>query len=139
MIQRIQTLWLLIAIICAGLTLKFAFYSGVKTGNDNLEEFQNLTATSNIYILTLTIILIIGCVFIISLYNKRKKQLRFTILAAAISVINLVLYFGQIKSFNSGNVSLAAVFAFAIPIFILLASRGIWKDEKLIKSLDRLR
>jgi hypothetical protein len=35
--------------------------------------------------------------------------------------------------------SLTAVLAFAPPILLILAANGIRKDEKLIKSLDRLR
>ena len=36
-------------------------------------------------------------------------------------------------------ITLSAVIYFAIPIFLLLAFLSIRKDEKLIKSLDRLR
>jgi hypothetical protein len=54
-------------------------------------------------------------------------------------VINIVIYFSQLKKFTSGNISLTAVLAFAVPVLLLLAARGIWKDEKLMKSLDRLR
>jgi hypothetical protein len=35
--------------------------------------------------------------------------------------------------------SLTSVFALAIPVFLVLAINGMWKDEKLVKSLDRLR
>jgi hypothetical protein len=44
-----------------------------------------------------------------------------------------------LKKFTSGNMALTSVFALAIPVFLLLAISGIWKDEKLVKSLDRLR
>lgn len=139
MIQRIQTLWLLAAAICAGLTYKFAFYTGNKPGKDNLEEFKTLTATSNIFIFILTSVLVAGSIYLIFLYKERKKQLRFIILTAVISILNLVLYFGQFKKFSSGNISLTATLAFAIPVLLFFAARGIWKDEKLVKSLDRLR
>lgn len=139
MIQRIQSLWLLAAAICAGLTFKFPFYSGNKPGKDNLEEFKTLTATSDIFLITLTAILVTGSLFVIFLYKQRKKQLRFTILITLISIINLVIYFYQLKKFTSGTFSLTAVFAFAIPVLLFFAARGIWKDEKLVKSLDRLR
>jgi hypothetical protein len=59
--------------------------------------------------------------------------------AAGLSIINIVLYITELKKFSSGNMSLAAILALAIPVFLLLAIRGIWKDEKLVKSLDRLR
>ena len=62
-----------------------------------------------------------------------------TATAAGLSVINIILYFTELKKFVSGNVSLTALFAFAIPIFLVLAVNGIYKDEKLVKSLDRLR
>jgi len=34
---------------------------------------------------------------------------------------------------------LTAIFAIVVPILLILAMRGIRKDEKLVKSLDRLR
>ena len=139
MIQRIQTLWLLAATACAALTFKFSFYTGNKAGKDNLQEFNSLTATTNIFILILTAILLGGCLFIIFLFKERKKQLRFTITTLLISVLNLVLYFSQLKKFTDGNLSLTSVLAFAIPVLLFFAARGIWKDEKLVKSLDRLR
>ena len=136
MIQRIQTLWLLAATTCAALTFKFSFYTGNKAGKETLQE---LIATTNIFILILTAILVGGCLFIIFLFKERKKQLRFTITTLLISVLNLVLYFSQLKKFTDGNLSLTSVLAFAIPVLLFFAARGIWKDEKLVKSLDRLR
>ena len=136
MIQRIQTLWLLAATACAVLTFKFSFYSG---NQDNLPDLKSLTATSNIFLIMLTAILAAGCLFIIFLYKQRKLQLRFTIFMLLVSIINLVIYFSQLNKFTSGTISLTSVFAFAIPVLVIVAARGIWKDEKLVKSLDRLR
>jgi hypothetical protein len=34
---------------------------------------------------------------------------------------------------------LTSLLAFAIPVFLVFAARGIWKDEQLVKSVDRLR
>ena len=59
--------------------------------------------------------------------------------AAGLSIINIILYFTELKKFISGNMSLTSVFALAIPVFLVLAINGMWKDEKLVKSLDRLR
>jgi hypothetical protein len=42
-------------------------------------------------------------------------------------------------NFYNGNIALWAIFYFAVLIFFILAARGISKDEKLIKSMDRLR
>ena len=51
------------------------------------------------------------------------------------------LFFMQTKKFapGQGNFSLSAIFALVIPILLIVAMRGIRKDEKLVKSLDRLR
>jgi hypothetical protein len=141
MIQRIQTVWLFLAALCAIFTYRFSFYSGNKLGVDNKPLFDKLTASSHFILLISTAILIAGCLFIIFLYKNRKGQLWLTIGAIALSVINLIIYFGQTNKFlsNESSYDLTAIFALIIPIFLILAARGIWKDEKLVKSLDRLR
>lgn len=139
MIQRIQTVWLFLAVICAALTYKFPFYTGNFIGKDNVQRYLELTASSNYIILILTAGFIAGTTAIIFLYKNRRQQLWLTIAAACLSVINLVIYFYEVKKFSSGNMSLTAILAFALPILLILAATGIRKDEKLIKSLDRLR
>ena len=139
MIQRIQTVWLFLVALCAAFTFKYPFYSGNMIGKDNIPRYEKLVASSNFLLLIFTALLIGGAIAIIFLYKNRKQQLWFTVAAAGLSIINIVIYFSQLKKFISGNVSLAAVLVFAIPVFLLLAANGIWKDEKLVKSLDRLR
>ena len=139
MIQRMQSLWLLAAAICAALTFKFSFYSGNTPDKNNLPKFENLVASSNFLLLIFTAVLVAGCLIIIFLYKDRKLQLQLSIAALILSIINLVIYFRQLKDFSSGNISLTAVLSFAIPVLLILAARGIRKDEKLVKSLDRLR
>lgn len=139
MIQRIQTVWLFLAALCAALTFKFPFYAGIKMPI-KLEGKQNqLLASSNFLILIFTVAIIAGAIIIIFLYKNRKQQLWLTITAAALSIINIIIYFSHMKKFIDGQISLGAVLVFAIPILLLLAANGIWKDEKLVKSLDRLR
>ena len=139
MIQRIQTIWLFLSAICAALTYKFPFYGGNIIGKDNIQRYKELVASSNFLLLISTALLIGGAVVIIFLYKKRKQQFWLTTGAAGLSIINIIIYFSELKKFISGNMSLTAVLTFAIPIFLFLAANGIWKDEKLVKSLDRLR
>lgn len=139
MIQRIQSVWLFLAVIFAALTYKFPFYTGNIIGKDNVQRYEKLVASSNYILLLLTAGFIAGTTAILFLYKNRKQQLWLTVVAACLSIINLVIYFYEVKKFSSGNVSLSAILAFAIPIFLILAVNGIRKDEKLIKSLDRLR
>ena len=139
MLQRIQTLWTLLAAACAALTFKFSFYSGNKVVGANGHVFQSVTATSGILLLIITVIIIaVGLVNIFN-FKQRKKQLWITVGLIFLSLLNLFLYYRASQNFIEGTYDLAAILSLAIPIFLLLAVRGILKDEKLVKSADRLR
>ena len=139
MIQRIQTVWLFLAALFAALTYKFPFYSGNIVNKENLHIFEKLKASSNFLLLMFTAGLVAGTIFIIFMYKNRKQQMGLTAAAAGLSIINIILYFTELKKFISGNMSLTSVLALAIPVFLVLAINGMRKDEKLVKSLDRLR
>jgi hypothetical protein len=139
MIQRSQSLWLLLAAIFAFFTFKLPFYSGSRVIKGIKQPDVRLDATSQILIMILTGAVILLCFFALFLYKNRKRQLTLTIVNIILSIILIVLYFLQLQKFEAGIISLSCLFVLAIPIFLILAARGIWKDEKLIKSLDRLR
>lgn len=138
MIQRQQSLWLLLAAVASFLSFKFPFYTGNILEN-NLSRFEELEGGSNFFLLVLTGLSILISLIAIFLYKDRKTQFKLTIVGILMAIVLLVLYFTQIKKFSSGNFALTAVFAFAILVGYLMAARGIWKDEKLVKSLDKLR
>jgi predicted MFS family arabinose efflux permease len=138
MIQRQQSLWLLLAAVASFLSFKFPFYTGNILEN-NMSRFEELEGGSNFFLLVLTGISILISLIAIFLYKDRKTQFKLTIGGILIAIILLILYFSQLKKFTNGNFALTAVFVFAILIGYLMAARGIWKDEKLVKSLDKLR
>ena len=78
------------------------------------------------------------CLLTIFLYKNRKLQMRLSFIALLLSAIDIWLYFFY-KDESVSGVSLFSIFTFLIPIFILMAIRGIYRDIKLIKSLDRIR
>jgi len=135
MIQRVQTLWLLIASACAFLTMKFAFFVGTNAQT----PFNEFNATNNMILLILSSILGALCLFTIFIFKQRKLQSWLCILAIVISGIDIYLYFVYKKDYPSSNLTLTSVFVFAIPIFLIFAARGIYKDQKLVKSMNRLR
>jgi hypothetical protein len=141
MIQRIQTIWLLLTAAAAFLTLKFPFYSGQIVEEGQPKHFLAFTAQSNMLLLILTVGVGLASLIAIFLYKNRKLQMRIILIALGVAVLNLVLYFLQTQKFIAAesNYSLAAILAIAIPVFLVLAARGVRKDEKLVKSLDRLR
>jgi|SRR5664279_1489486 len=139
MLQRIQTLWLLIAAIAAFLSIRLSFFSGNIGLSGQPPSFQYLNASFNIGILILTIALVCIAAIDIFLYKNRKLQGRLALLGIIISLLNIFLYYKQTQRFDAGNYDLTALLALALPVFFFLAMRGIYRDQKLVKSLDRLR
>ncbi len=141
MLQRMQSVWLLLAAICAVLTIKFSFYSGNIEVPGQPVSFQYLTAAFSIWILIVTVVITCIAVIDIFLYKNRKLQGRLAILGILLSFLNIFLYLKEIHRFveNQGSHTITSVFVFLIPIFFFLAWRGIYRDQKLVKSLDRLR
>ena len=137
MIQRIQSIWLLLAAVCVFLTLKFSTYVG--TNKDLIpSSFLNGIATFPLIFVTLAVgILTLITIF---LYKNRKLQLRFTILAMLLEAGLIFLYYKEIQTFiGKGTFSITAILHVAVVVFLILAARGINSDNKLIKDSNRLR
>lgn len=141
MIQRLQSVWLLLAAAAAFCSLRFSFYSGNMIAENQQKIFTSLTAQSHLLLLILTAGVGIASIIAIFLYKNRKMQLRIVLLTLLVSIINLVLFFMQTKKFvpGEGAFDLTAIFAIFTPVLLFFAIRGIRRDEKLVKSLDRLR
>ncbi|MCU7695136.1 DUF4293 domain-containing protein [Haoranjiania flava] len=150
MIQRIQTLWMLIVALLAGLTFQFPFFTGISNeANQGITDVATtaalitsgkLYALSNMALLLVTAAIMVLALVTVFLYKDRKKQL-------LLCYINLVLSFGLIglyfyyrnTEFVSGTIAIYSIITFLIPVFVVLAIRGINKDISLLKSVDRLR
>lgn len=140
MLQRLQTLWLLIASLLAFATLKLSFFSG-NIIVDNVKQFQRFTAMSSMLLMILTVAVAISSLITVFLFKDRKLQLRIALAVLALSLLNLLLYYLQTKNYIPAEwtLDLTSLIASAVPLFLLVAIRGIYKDEKLVKSVDRLR
>ena len=138
MIQRIQSVWLLLASIFDAITFRFPFYIG-DWKNDTVQATIDLDAKLTTPLTILTILTGVLAFVTIFLFNNRKLQLRLTYAGMLLSVVLLVLYFLEIGNFYNGDMALWCLFYFAILLFYVLAARGIRNDQKLIRSLDRLR
>jgi Domain of unknown function (DUF4293) len=137
MIQRQQSLWLLLSTLGAFLSFELPFFSGAQLAN-NSGKAAFLTAGSTFFLMALTGASILLSVITLFLYKDRKLQLKLCLTGIGLSILILVLYFVEMKKI-SGSISLWAIFVFAIPIGFIMAARGIHRDEKLVKSLDKLR
>src|SRR3954469_1220016 len=137
MLQRIQSIWLLLAAAFAAITFKFPFFSGNKIIDPtlNTSAFTDLDARTTIWLSILTVLAGAIAFVNIFLFDNRKLQLKLCYLGIFLSVILLVMYFLEMAHFTSGSITLWCIFYFAILGFYILATRGIWKDQKLIKSM----
>ena len=137
MLQRIQTVWLLLAAACAFLTLKFSTYSGT---NKELIPSSFLKGTDTIPLLAVTLAVGIIALVTVFLYNNRKMQIRLSLLAILLELLLVYLYYREIQLFvGKGAISITALFHAAVILFLVLAAKGMNNDEKLIKESNRLR
>lgn len=138
MIQRIQSVWLLLAGVFDAMTFRFPFYSG-DWMEDAVPAVVDLNAQSTIWFTILSVMAGALALATIFLFRNRKLQLKLIYLGIFLSIVLLTLYFLEIGDFYSGNIALWAIFYFAILISFILAARGVRSDEKLVRSMDRLR
>ena len=136
MIQRIQSVWLLIASIVAFLTLKLSFYSGTYLP-DNL--YHQLNGTENLRLMIPTIALGVLTLVTIFMFKNRVTQLWFSLAAIVLDIVIIFLYYQTVKDFTRGDYAITAALHVVIIIVLALAMRGINKDEKLIKESNRFR
>jgi hypothetical protein len=150
MIQRKQTLYLLLATILITLPLLFSFahlplLDGFRSlvdkttaGPDNLDRFYKLLDTG-----ALTAwcgLMIVLPVIAILAYKKRLLQRRLCI--AETTLLLCAILFGCIAGpyrTPEGLLSPGFILLVACIILLLLAIRGINKDIHLLKSYDRIR
>ena len=131
MIQRIQTIYLLIASIAfALLSFKIPFWSL----NDEFIYAQN---DNKLYLLLITLFVfsLIG----IFLFKKRivqMKLLRLSILIEFVVLVRLFLTYIELNTPLDAKVFFLLMSAF---VALLLAYRGVKKDENLVRSVDRIR
>lgn len=127
-IQRIQTLYLLGAILC---TIGLYF-----TSQDvEILGFRIVEKT--------TIVSAIHLIVSIFLFKKRPLQIMFAITNIIINALLIGLLGYWLLNLSGGidfpEKGIEPIFSLIAIVFLLLASKNIAKDERLVKSVDRLR
>jgi hypothetical protein len=141
MIQRKQTIWLFLAILAmvASIYVPFGYQAHAAPTSSSVLTLD-LKANYNIIIPILVAIIIAIAGFSIFLFKNRKLQKGLSLLGIIIS-IGLSVYEFLIANDKINNYVVS--FGIALPIIsailFLMAWLGINADEKLIKSVDRLR
>jgi len=154
MIQRIQTLFLICTIIAQWIFISVPLSSFILEDNQYIEFLSKgfrdksnpeiiMAKTSALNILAWSII-IIGAITIF-LYKKRVLQMRFCVYNILLNIGLIGMLILLINTFIKNNSVTATThgFALVIPVvnivLLILAFRGIRKDELLVKAYDRLR
>ena len=138
MLQRIQSIWLLLASTCAFLSLKLSFYSGTnKVGIPS----HKMIGTENFALMIPTIAIGILALITIFLYSNRKLQMRLCLLGVLLEGLLIFLYYRETTSFavGTGTWALTSILQPLILVAYFMAIRGINNDNKIIKDSNRLR
>jgi len=157
MIQRIQTLYLLLAAAAVSLMFVYPFALFATVGNELLQvAFNGIThvgeaqaSVDSVVRFTVFPALLgnytIGLLVAVFLYKKRMLQLRIsTILLVLIFFFyGVIVYYLYVMLSPESTITYTLKPVLAMPfvagVFIYLAIRAIGRDEALIRSLDRLR
>lgn len=138
MIQRQQTLWLLLATLAALLCFMFPFVTG-KVLEKGVEVDKTVKAGSGFLLLLFTGASLLLSGAIIFFYKDRKLQIKLCLLGLLLSVVVVILYISEMNKLTKSTLALFSVLPFIIVASYFMAFRNIRKDEKLVKSLDKLR
>ncbi len=145
MIQRIQTVFLLLAAISFFLLFQFPFAVS-DIANPGFLEDKDFDIFDNIVLVVLTALGGLIALIAIFLYKNRPLQIRLSYLIIILGIILVlvaaVLFYNEAANImdkvgiSDGLGLFMPVLAF---IFGFLAARFIRKDEKIVRSADRLR
>lgn len=138
MIQRSQTLWLLLSLFASGLSFQFPFAVGETTVADTNTQVI-LDGGSSLFILILTILIQALALITIFLYKNRKSQQWLCTLGIMASSLLLFLYIMEMKKMIQPVPALTSLFVVVTTGGFIMALSGIRHDEKLISDQDKLR
>lgn len=129
MLQRIQTVWILLAVLGA----VFLFITGQDV--DVFGSFPVIDASS-------VILVLIGAFSLFS-YKNRKRQIMLNTVSMIINALLIGILVYWLQNLSGGidfpEKGIEPVFPFISVICLLMANIFIRKDERLVKSVDRLR
>jgi len=155
MIQRIQSIYLFLAIVAAALMFFFPLAEFYGDSNFVLYVYKmnffdpDPSIGLSPYFLmplmgTILLIVLLSLITIFS-FKNRKRQLLLTKISMGLTMVLLAGYFfgyiGLLEESvgNPPKYQFASFMPVLVFVFMFLANRSIQKDEKLIKSMDRLR
>lgn len=153
MLQRIQSLFLVLALICTGLFYVLPFGEIILANSSSLDVkitgIEYLKNGQTEFYSLLPLLILISLINIITfssifLFKHRMIQIRMNIfnLVLQLGSIGIMFYFLTNAAKNIGvdyQTSILIILPAVAAIFTFLAIRQIAKDEALVRSISRLR
>ncbi|KAF9658550.1 MULTISPECIES: DUF4293 domain-containing protein [Tenacibaculum] len=144
MIQRIQSIYLLVAgIISGGLTFIVSLWSNSQT---NTIYVLDLFSENSILQKSIPVLFFISAlVAIVTIFLFKNRQLQFVLnrlnILINLFLLGLLIYLSQTLSGEAlvSEKGIGMFFPIIVILLLVLANRAIKKDEDLVKSVDRLR
>lgn len=142
MIQRIQSVWLLLSSASFLLLSRLPIATAVKTDGSEVK----LMADERLHIMLFAIVLLVLPLITIFLFKNRIGQKKLIWVHSLLAIL-MVTFFWLAKdafaavepSFASSAYGLGVIVPIIGLVFNVLAYKGIRSDEKLIKSADKFR
>ena len=156
MIQRIQTIFLFLVVVCMGITLGTELWEQTVNGQtwrlnalflENLDANGEVISSSSKWYLA-ALAAFAGLLALISIfqYKNRGRQMMINMVNSLFMVALVALTFLTTNGLNSeigaevaGNYKIGFWAVLAGMVFNMLANRFIRKDEMLVRSVDRIR
>ncbi len=156
MLQRIQTVWLFFATVALFGLFLFPCVQVLNSSNGAAkvikvngvyESINGQIVQTQEFILLMIATVIVGLLPFITIffYQNHKKQIIFCyltilfILGHSFWLARMVKQVVDYSAIEIGNYSIGMILPSLSILFVILALRGIRRDEKLLKSAERLR
>lgn len=145
MIQRIQSIYILVAgIISGGLTFIFSLWTNIKT-NTPIHIIDLFSGASILEKMTPVLFFTSAILSIVTIFLFKKRQLQFVLgrlnILINLFLLGILIYLSQTLSGEAlvSEKGIGMFFPIIVILLLVLANKAIKKDEDLVKSVDRLR
>ncbi|CAM1343955.1 DUF4293 domain-containing protein [Tenacibaculum amylolyticum] len=143
MIQRIQTLYLLlVGIISGGLTFVFSLWSTI---NGNVFSTDLLSANSILEKIVPILYIVSAILAIVTIFLFKNRKLQFVLgrlnILTNLFLLGVLVYLSLTLSGEAAvsEKGIGMFFPVIVILLLVIANKAIKKDEDLVKSVDRLR
>jgi len=144
MIQRLQSIYLLIATLLSG---GLIFILNLWANDEGVDFFvMDSFTTGNVLLKLMAVLFFVSAALTcIAIFKYKNRQLQFVLGRLSILInfilLGIIVYFSQNLSgeIHVSEKGIGLLIPILTIVFVVIANKAIKKDEELVKSVDRLR